>query len=127
MRFCALIAVILTSLASAGTPAASQQGIEAKAQTIKDTLIVLCLAGGSTTTVSAKGDAELRSKIKDILTGNMGATVSAGTQFSKQTWEGIVGGISKEMTDIQGQQANEARKCMVEHGFSLLSKVLAGQ
>ena len=120
-------AIILAAVASAATPAVAQQSIEAKAQTIKDTLVVLCLAGGSQTTVSAKGDAELQSKIKDILSGNLGATASVGTQFTKQTWEGIVGGISKEMTDVQSQQANEARKCMVEHGFNLLSKVLAGQ
>jgi hypothetical protein len=121
------IATVSAFIASAATPAASQQSIEAKAQTIKDTLVVLCLAGGSQTTVSAKGDAELRAKIKDVLSGNIGATVSGDTQFTKQTWEGIIGGISKEMTDVQSQQANEARKCMVEHGFTLLSKVLAGQ
>jgi hypothetical protein len=121
------IAIILAFVASAVTPADSQQSLEAKAQTIKDTLVVLCLAGGSETTVSAKGDAELRSKIKDILSGNLGATVSGDVQFTKHTWEGIVGGISKEISDIQSQQANEARKCMVEHGFTLLSKVLAGQ
>jgi hypothetical protein len=121
------IAIILISVALGAAPAVSQQSIEAKVQTIKDTLVVLCLAGGSQTTVSAKGDAELRSKIKDILSGNLGASVSGNTQFTKQTWEGIIGGISKEMTDVQSQQANEARKCMVEHGFTLLSKVLAGQ
>lgn len=126
MRFLTVIAIALTVFASAMAPAFSQ-GIEAKASTIKDTLVILCLAGGSETTMTAKGDAELRSKIKDILTGNMGATVSGGAQFNKKIWEGIVGGISKDMTDIQSQQASEARKCMVEHGFSLLSKVLASQ
>jgi hypothetical protein len=108
-------------------PVASQQAIEAKVQTIKDALVVLCLAGGTETVITARGDLELRSKIKDILTGNIGASGGGETQFSKKTWEGIIGGISKEMTGIQSQQANEARKCMVDNGFNLISKVLAGQ
>jgi|SRR5215831_21204028 len=127
MRFYSQLAAFVTTLILGAAPAASQQGIEAKAQTIKDMLVVLCLAGGSETFISAKGDLELRSKIKDILTGNIGAAAKGETEFSKKTWEGIIGGISKEMTVVQAQQANEARKCMVDNGFSLLSKVLAGQ
>jgi hypothetical protein len=108
------------------SPAASQQAIEEKARIIKETLVVLCLAGGSETLLTAKGDLELRSKIKDILTGNVGAAATAGGQFSKQTWEGIIGGISKEMTAVQSEQANEARKCMMENGFVLMNKLLSG-
>jgi hypothetical protein len=126
MRLRGRLAAFFATLILGAVPAASQQSIEAKAQTIKDMLVVLCLAGGSETLVSAKGDLELRSKIKDILTGNIGGAATGETQFSKKTWEGIVGGISKEMTAIQSQQANEARKCMVDNGFNLVSKVLAG-
>jgi hypothetical protein len=114
-------------VALCSAPALSQQTIENKAQTIKDMLVVLCLAGGSETVITAQGDLELRSKIKDILTGNLGAAAKGETKFSKTTWEGIIGGISKEMTAVQGQQATEARKCMVDNGFALLSKVIANQ
>jgi|ERR1700681_129585 hypothetical protein len=127
MRFRGWPAICLAALTLGVAPAASQQAIEAKVQTIKDALVVLCLAGGSETVVSAKGDLELRAKIKDILTGNIGAAAGGESQFSKKTWEGIIGGISKDMTSIQSQQAIEARKCMVDNGFSLISKVLAGQ
>jgi hypothetical protein len=85
------------------------------------------LGRGSETAVSAKGDSELRSKIKDILTGNIGASAAGETQFSKKTWEGTIGGISKEMTAVQSQQATEARKCMIDNAFSLISKALGGQ
>ena len=127
MRYRGWFTTLVATLALGVAPAVSQQTVEAKVQTIKDTLVVLCLAGGSETAVSGKGDLELRAKIKDILTGNIGATAGGETQFSKKTWEGIIGGISKEMTSIQSQQAIEARKCMVDHGFSLISKVLASQ
>src|SRR5438477_10533527 len=119
MRFRGPLAVFL---ALGAAPAASQQSIEAKVQTIKESLVVLCLAGGSETIISTKGDLELRSKIKDILTGNVGAAAAGRAEFNKfnkKTWEGIIGGISKEMTAVQSQQATEARKCMVDNGFSL--------
>jgi hypothetical protein len=131
MRFRDRLAVLFATLMLAAAPAASQQAneakAEAKAQTIKDMLVVLCLAGGSETIISTKGDVELRAKIKDILAGNIGAAAAGEAQFSKKAWEGIIGGISKEMTAAQGQQATEARKCMVDNGFGLVSKVLAGQ
>jgi hypothetical protein len=117
-----LLAFFGLTLVLAAAPATSQQHTpEAKAQTIKDMLVALCLARGSGIIISAKGDLELRSKIKDILTENL----DAGTKFSKQTWEGIIGGISKDMTAVQSEQSTEARKCMEEYGFNLVSKALA--
>jgi hypothetical protein len=118
-----LVAFFGLTLVLAAAPAASQQHTpEDKAQTIKDMLVALCLARGSGTIISAKGDLELRSKIKDILTQNLDA---AGTKFSKKTWEGIIGGISKDMTAVQSEQSTEARKCMEKYGFNLVSKALA--
>jgi hypothetical protein len=121
-----LVAFFGLTLVLAAAPATSQQHTpEAKAQTIKDMLVALCLARGSGIIISAKGDLELRSKIKDILTKNLGAAGMARTKFSKKTWEGIIGGISKDMTAVQSEQSTEARKCMEEYGFNLVSKALA--
>jgi hypothetical protein len=117
----------VATLILGGMPAATQQSIEAKVQTIKETLVVMCLAGGSETAISAKGNLELSAKMKDILTGKIGAGAQGETEFSKKTWEGIIGGISKDMTAVQSQQVTEARKCMVDNGFNLLSKTLAQQ
>jgi hypothetical protein len=108
-------------------PTASQQTIDSKVQTIKDALVTLCLAGGSETNISVQGDVELAAKIKDILSGKIGGSAAGGGKFNKTTWEGIIGGISKDMTANQTAQANEARKCMVDNGFSLIKQVLTGQ
>jgi hypothetical protein len=121
------IVFVLISFALNFTSAASEESLEARAQSIKDTLVVLCLLGGSETTFSAQGDIELRAKIKDLLTGNIGAAAGGNTKFDKHIWEGIIGGISKEMTAVQSQQVSEARKCMVDHGFELMNKVLTTQ
>jgi hypothetical protein len=124
MRVSGYRACLLGVLITWSTSAISQPSIDAKVQTIKDALVTLCLAGGSETAISAQGDLELRSKIRDLLTGHVGASAKGETQFSKKTWEGIVGGISKDMTAVQSQQATEARKCMVDNGFTLINKVL---
>jgi hypothetical protein len=127
MRFRTGLLAFFVTLMLGQAAAKAQQTIEAKTQTIKDALVVLCLAGGSETVITAQGDLELRSKIKDILSGNIGASAGARSAFSKQVWEGIIGGISKEMTAVQSQQASEARKCMVDNGFILINRVLSAQ
>jgi hypothetical protein len=125
MRFHGYLATFLMLGLNTPMPADAQQSIDAKVQTIKDALVTLCVAGGSTSELNAKGDLELSSKIKDILTGNIGGKVGGETQFKKTTWEGIIGGISKDMTALQGQEADAARKCMVDNGFALISMVIS--
>jgi hypothetical protein len=122
MRFAAPLAPFLT-LALCATPAASQS-VDAKAKAITDVLMRLCLAGGSQTEITAEGNLELRAKITDVLTGNLGVTAGARPKFNKTVWEGIIGGISKDMTSIQAEQADAARKCMIDHGFPLIERAL---
>ena len=124
MRFPAPLPVAAFLTLVLGTAPAASQSIDAKVQAITDALVRLCLSGGSQTEISAEGNLELRAKIKDILTGNIGVTAGARPKFNKTVWEGIIGGISKDMTAIQGQQADAARKCMVDHGFPLIEKAL---
>lgn len=122
MRLSRPSVTLLTFVLSA-TPVAAQS-FDAKAKTITDVLVTLCLAGGSQTEISVEGNLELRAKITDVLTGNLGGVAGARPKFNKTIWAGIIGGISKEMTSIQGQQADAARKCMVDHGFPLIEKAL---
>jgi hypothetical protein len=115
-------------LAGAIMPVRAQNTeIDHKVATITDSLLILCLAGGSQTNLSTAGYLDLKTRVKDILTGNFGVHVDGRTQFTREVWAGIIGGLSKDMTAIQGQQATEARKCMEDKGFALISKVLEGQ
>jgi hypothetical protein len=84
MRFHGWLVAFLATATLGIAPADSQQTVEAKVQSIKDMLVVLCLAGGSETVVSAKGDLELRAKIKDILTGNIGAGAAGGSPIQQK-------------------------------------------
>jgi hypothetical protein len=121
---CRTTIIAAAILASTGW-ARAQEPPSTKAQEIKDTLVTLCLAGGSESSFTAEGDLEFRAKIKDLLTGNVGSSAGGKSTFSKKVWEGIIGGISKDMTNAQSQQASEARKCMVENGFPLMTQILS--
>jgi|SRR5215471_9470279 len=120
----ATVLLIVGAQPSLGQSTAPQQAIAEKVEMITQSLKVLCLSGGSESNITVKGDLDLKAKIKDVLTGNIGATAKGGGEFNKHTWEGIIGGISKDMTDIQGRQASEARKCMTDLGFPLVQEAI---
>ena len=115
--------LIIGSVQSFSQPA-QQPTVTEKIKTITESLNVLCLSGGSESSLTAKGNLDLKAKIRDILTGNIGAAAKGATEFNKHTWEGITGGISKDMTEIQSRQASEARKCMTDLGFPLVQEAL---
>ena len=124
-RFAAPLAVgLMIAATPPAFPQQEKQTVTEKIRVIKDSLVTLCVIGGSETSFSAQGNLDLDTKIKDILTGNIGAAVKGATKFDKHTWEAIVGGISKDMTEIQGKQASEARKCMTDLGFPLIQEAL---
>jgi hypothetical protein len=127
MRCRGLLAAMFFALILDASPTLSEETITQKVSAIKDALVTLCLAGGSQTDITAKGDVELSSQIKDILTGKIGGKIIGKADFKKTTWEGIVGGISKEMTANESQEADSARECMVDNGFLLISKALSNQ
>ncbi len=114
-------------LVAATQPSLSQStppSVDDKVKTITDSLKVLCMATGSESSLNVKGDLDLKAKIKDVLTGNIGAGAKAGTEFTKHEWDGIIGGISKDMTEIQGRQSSEVRQCMKDVGLPLLNEAL---
>src|SRR5262245_309297 len=105
-RYAPLLAmgfVIADTLPSLSQSALAQPTVAEKVQTITESLKVLCLSGGSESSLTVKGDLDLKAKIRDILTGNIGAAAKGATEFDKHTWEGIIGGISKDMTEIQSR------------------------
>ena len=124
MRFVTVAAGLACVLALGATPAFAQQSLDARVQSITNALKILCVEGGSETSWSGQADLELRSKIRDVFTGNMGAAGGGNGQFTQHTWDGIIGGISKDMTEIQAQQSSEARKCMREDGFPLVKAAI---
>lgn len=122
-----LAAGLMAAQTSLAQPTQNKPSATEKIQTIKDALVTLCLLGGSESSLSVQGNLDFETKLKDILTGNIGAAAKGATKFDKHTWEGIVGGISKDMTEIQGRQASEARKCMTDMGFPLIQEALKSQ
>jgi hypothetical protein len=115
----ALSAILMTAPIPASADAVSD-----KLDSIMKALKSLCLAGGSESVLSARGDVELRSKIKDLLKGNFGGEAVGQTEFSQHVWDEIIGGISKDFTAIQAHEADEARQCMKEVGAPLVRELM---
>ena len=125
MRYPYKLSAIVFALTFVVTQLLAEDTAETRAATITQMLVTLCLAGGSESILTTEGNVELRSKIKDLLTGNIGADAAAGGKFTEHVWNGIIGGISKDMTEPQSEQATEARKCMEDHGFAMMDKILS--
>jgi hypothetical protein len=44
--------------------------------------------------------------------------------LSREEWSGLIGGISKEMTQLQAEQADKVRECMAPAREVLMKKIL---
>lgn len=121
--------VLVVALVCSAPSYAQQTGpsVTEKVNAITDALVKLCLATGSQSTLSIQGNIDLEAKLKEILSGNIGAAAKGATKFDKQVWEGIIGGISKDMSEVQARQSSEARKCMTDLGSALISEALKNQ
>jgi len=102
------IAYSLTLLLWAGAAAAQNQATVNIPQ-IVDTMLRLCIAGGSTQAITGTAgggaDISLRSlDVKGNLTGEF--------KISKSNAEGLVNGIDNAMTQVAADQADKVRSCM---------------
>jgi hypothetical protein len=89
--------------------AAGAQSQAPDVQQIADTMVRLCLAGGSTqaTVGSVTGGADLSLRSLDAR-GN----VTGRYEISKSSAEGLVNGIANELTQVAADQADKVRDCL---------------
>lgn len=110
----ACLGTILTSV-----PAFSEDVLDSASKLTK-TLLLLCMASGSETYIATDGAVELNANIKDILAGKFGVDTKGKVKLTKEEWQAVIGGISKDTTATEGQQLSEARKCLIENGYPLI-------
>jgi tetratricopeptide (TPR) repeat protein len=104
-----LWAALIAGSTVAGPQATAQSN---RAKEAADLIIRLCIAGGS--------DVEIRSKGNSIELSGKDSSVSIDRRESS----GLVGGISKEITNLSAQQASEARACTQRYLKDLLDLIL---
>ena len=99
----------------------------AEAADIRETvaaLLFICVGGGSEEKLEADGKIELALTLKKLRSGDIGGLGEVGAKFTKAEWQGLVGGIGKEITEKQADQANEVRKCLKPYMDGIIQAIL---
>lgn len=72
---------------------------------------------------SGKGDVALTlQKLKSL--GDFGVSGGASATFTKEQWVGLSGGISKELTAVQADQADKVRECLKPYMAGIVKAIL---
>jgi hypothetical protein len=61
--------------------------------------------------------------LKKLRTGDIGGSGGVAGKFSKSEWQGLVGGISSQMTELQASQADKVRDCLKPYLPGILEAV----
>ena len=94
---------------------------------IKDTvqaLISLCIGGGSTETLEAEGKGDVALTLKKLLAGEIGGSGGVAGKYSKSEWQGLIGGLNSQMTQMQADQADKVRECLKPYMPGIVEAVL---
>jgi hypothetical protein len=87
-------------------------------------LLKVCLAGGSALQLEADGKGEVALTLKALRTGQIGGNAGIAGKYSKTEWEGLMGGISSELTQLQVGEADKARECLKPYMPGIVQAIL---
>jgi hypothetical protein len=87
-------------------------------------LLKVCLAGGTSAQVEGEAKGDVALTLKALRTGDIGGTGALAGKYSKSDWEGLQGGINAGMTQVQGEQANNARACLAPYMPGIVQAIL---
>jgi hypothetical protein len=88
--------------------------ITAKADTseIVTALLAICVGNGSEEKLEAQGQIDVALTLKKLRTGDIGGSGGLASKFSKSEWQGLIGGINAQVTELQASQADKVRDCL---------------
>jgi hypothetical protein len=87
-------------------------------------LLKVCLAGGTSQQVDGEAKGDVALTLAALKKGDLGASGALAGKYSKADWEGLQGGISAGMTQLQGEQANAARACLAPYMPGIVQAIL---
>jgi hypothetical protein len=99
-------------------------GAKADAQEMVAALITICVGAGSEQKLEAQGQGEIALTLKKLRTGDIGGNAGVATKFSKAEWQGLIGGINAQMTEMQAAQADKVRECLKPYMPGIVEAVL---
>jgi hypothetical protein len=99
---------------------------EAKADTgeIVSALLAICVGGGSEQKLEAQGQVDVALTLKKLRTGDIGGSGGVAGKFSKSEWQGLIGGLSSQITQLQASQADKVRDCLQPYRAGIVDAIL---
>jgi hypothetical protein len=87
-------------------------------------LLRVCMAGGTSEQVETQAQGDVALTLKALKSGNIGGSGGIAGKYSKSDWEGLQGGISSGMTQLQAEQADKARACLNPYMPGIVQAIL---
>jgi|SRR6516165_2638520 hypothetical protein len=117
-RFTKILVVIGIALVELSMPVAADM------KDVVSLLLKVCLAGGTSAQVEGEARGDVALTLKALRTGDIGANGALAGKYSKADWEGLQGGISAGMTQVQADQADKARACLAPYMPGIVQAIL---
>jgi hypothetical protein len=87
-------------------------------------LMFVCVGGGSEDKLETQGKGEIALTLRKLRTGDLGASGDVAAKYTKAEWQGLVGGISSQMTEVQAAQADKVRECLKPYMAGIVDAIL---
>lgn len=99
---------------------------QARADTgeIISALLAICVGGGSEQKLEGQGQVDVALTLKKLRTGDIGGSGGIAGKFSKAEWQGLIGGINSQITELQASQADKVRECLKPYMPGIVEAVL---
>jgi hypothetical protein len=113
-----LFVVGFVMTASFGSPASAEM------KDVVTLLLRVCMAGGTWQQLEGEARGDVAITLRALRTGDLGAKAAIDGKYTKADWEGLQGGISAGMTQVQAQQADAARECLKPYMSGIVQAIL---
>lgn len=116
--------LMVASMLSSVAVAMVNSGARADANETVKALLGICIGGGSEEKLEAQGQVDVALTLKKLRTGDIGGSGGIAGKFTKAEWQGLVGGISSQMTEVQAREADKVRECLKPYMAGIVDAIL---
>lgn len=116
--------IMLLVLFISGSSITASSQARADTSEIISALMFICVGGGSEEKLEAQGQVDVALTLKKLRTGDIGGSGGVAGKFSKSEWQGLIGGISTQITETQASQADKVRECLRPYMPGIVDAVL---
>jgi hypothetical protein len=89
-----------------------------------NTLLVLCIGSGSEEKLETQGQGDVALTFKKLLAGDIGGSGGIAGKYSKSEWQGLVGGLNSQISQLQAAEAEKVRECLKPYMSLIVEAIL---